>query len=227
MARSTLPLSALIRHRLSREVGRIDKHAPFVVALAYPSPYRAGMSSLGFLQIYRAIQNEPGMAVRARVPCPTTRRETRPPVTYESQRPLGEYPGHRALGRLRARARRRGRRLLEASASRRCARSATSAHPFVLAGGPLTFSNPVPLGAVRRRHRHGRGRRARRRGAARAPRRAVAATPRSPRSRATPHVFVPVRHGEHAAAVAQCDDDALARVGAHPRRPTPSSRTCS
>ena len=56
-------LLATIRRRLAAEVGRIDRSAPFRVCLAYPSPYRAGMSSLGFLQIYKAIQGEPGMAV--------------------------------------------------------------------------------------------------------------------------------------------------------------------
>jgi hypothetical protein len=54
--------TATIRRRLSEEIGRIDKHAPWRIALAYPSPYRVGMSSLGYLQIYKKIQEEPGMA---------------------------------------------------------------------------------------------------------------------------------------------------------------------
>src|SRR5204863_5253991 len=33
---------ALIRKRLADETGRLDKDAPFRVALAYPSPYRVG-----------------------------------------------------------------------------------------------------------------------------------------------------------------------------------------
>ena len=52
----------LIRDRLAREVGRIDKHAPWRVALTYPSPYSVGMSSLGYQQIYRLIQGMPGVA---------------------------------------------------------------------------------------------------------------------------------------------------------------------
>ena len=48
----------IARRRLAAERGRIDKEAPFTVALCYPSPYRVGMSSLGYLSIYRAIQNE-------------------------------------------------------------------------------------------------------------------------------------------------------------------------
>ena len=50
------------KERLSSEIGRMDKVAPFTVALAYPSPYGAGMSSLGYQRIYRAIQETPGMA---------------------------------------------------------------------------------------------------------------------------------------------------------------------
>jgi hypothetical protein len=42
-----------VRRRLGEERGRIEKDAPFRVALAYPSPYRVAMSSLGYLQIYR------------------------------------------------------------------------------------------------------------------------------------------------------------------------------
>ena len=38
------------------------KEAPFTVALAYPSPYGAGMSSLGYQRIYRAIMEAPGFA---------------------------------------------------------------------------------------------------------------------------------------------------------------------
>ena len=52
----------LIKQRLSDEIGRIDKDAPRRVALAYPSPYSVAMSSLGYQQIYRAIQAIPGTA---------------------------------------------------------------------------------------------------------------------------------------------------------------------
>src|SRR5215204_3780155 len=87
---------ATIRERLASETGRIDKHAPFRIALAYPSPYHAGMSSLGFLQIYRAIQDEPGMACeRAFLPDDAGGRSDRKPdvpLTYEGLRPLGDFP---------------------------------------------------------------------------------------------------------------------------------------
>ena len=51
------------RTRLQLERGRIDKQAPFTIALGYPSAYRVAMSSLGLQQIYKAIQLEPGMAL--------------------------------------------------------------------------------------------------------------------------------------------------------------------
>ena len=45
---------------LADETGRIDKDAPNAVALAYPSPYAAGMSSLGYQRIYRSVQELDG-----------------------------------------------------------------------------------------------------------------------------------------------------------------------
>ena len=83
---------AIIRRRLAAEVGRVDKHAPFRVALSYPSPYHTGMSSLGFQQIYRSVQAEPGMAAdRAFLPDDDDDART-VAVTYEQLRPIGDYP---------------------------------------------------------------------------------------------------------------------------------------
>ncbi|HEX4474496.1 MAG TPA: radical SAM protein, partial [Polyangiaceae bacterium] len=86
---------ALIRQRLADETGRIEKDAPFRVALAYPSPYRVGMSSLGYQRIYRALQAMPGVACE-RAFLPDGADEPRPcdvemPVTYESLRPLVDF----------------------------------------------------------------------------------------------------------------------------------------
>ena len=60
-----MPSSTLrerIRRRLADETGRIAKEAPFTVALCYPSPYRVGMSSLGYQRIYRSLMEAPGLA---------------------------------------------------------------------------------------------------------------------------------------------------------------------
>ncbi len=139
-------LHATIRRRLGSEVGRIDKSAPFRVCLAYPSPYRAGMSSLGFLQIYKAIQAEEGMAAERAFLADDEAGEGDTPLTYEGLRTLGEFPvvatsvayELELAGLIK---------LLEAAGIPPLRTARTERHPFILAGGPLTFSNPLPLAA--------------------------------------------------------------------------------
>ncbi len=140
-----------IRQRLVDEVGRIPKAAPFTVALCYPSPYRAGMSSLGYQRIYRALMEAPGLACEraflddecesdaARVP--------ERPVTYESLRPIDDLPvlafsvayELEIAGVIR---------MLEAAGVPPRRRDRDARHPVVIAGGPLTFSNPLPLAGL-------------------------------------------------------------------------------
>lgn len=138
----------LIRTRLAREVGRIDKDAPWRVALTYPSPYTVGMSSLGFQQIYRLLQAMPGIACeRVFLPDGGDRpgvTEVEAPVSYEALRPLGEFPliavsvayELELAGLLR---------MLHAAGVPVLAKDRDANHPLVIAGGPLTFSNPLPL----------------------------------------------------------------------------------
>jgi hypothetical protein len=139
----------LIRSRLAREVGRIDKQAPWRVALTYPSPSAVGMSSLGFQQIYRLLQALPGVACeRVFLPDGADRAEARAeldaPVSYEGLRPLGEFPLIAAsvayelelAGLLR---------MLDAAGIPVRADQRGTRGPLVIAGGPLTFSNPLPL----------------------------------------------------------------------------------
>ena len=143
MAREPL---APIRDRLAREVGRLDKRADTTVGLVYPSPYRAGMSSLGFQQIYKLIQQADGFACeRAFLPDSADRAEVAA-VSYEGLRPLRDFPilafsvayELELAGLVQ---------LLEAAQIPSLRRERGEAHPFVLAGGPLTFSNPLPLAA--------------------------------------------------------------------------------
>lgn len=128
-------------------MGRLDKQAPYTVALLYPSPYATAMSSLGYQRIYRAINEAPGFACE-RVFLDDeaeTRleRQTRP-ITYESRRGLDAYPLVGAsvayegeiAGFLR---------MLDAANIPPVREERDERHPFVLAGGPLTFSNPLPL----------------------------------------------------------------------------------
>jgi radical SAM superfamily enzyme YgiQ (UPF0313 family) len=138
----------LAKQRLELERGRIDKQAPFTVALSYPSPYRVGMSSLGMLQIYRQIQTEPGMACE-RVFLPDgvgTGPFSDMPLSYEGLRPLGDFPvialsvayELELAGLVQ---------LLEAASIPSLRSERDEHHPLIVAGGPLTFSNPLPLGA--------------------------------------------------------------------------------
>lgn len=129
------------------ERGTIFKDAPERVALLYPSPYHVGMSSLGFQTIYREINSvAQRVAERAFLPDdPEAFRRTGGPLsTYESGRPLGDYPviavsvayELELAGMLEA---------LELAGVPVLAEERDERHPFVLCGGPLTNSNPLPL----------------------------------------------------------------------------------
>ena len=142
--------SERVRERLAAEIGGARKQAPLMVALAYPSPYAAGMSSLGFQRIYRAINETEGMACERAFLDDEAERDLAAqtqPRTYESLRPLEDFSivafsvayeielaGVVAM---------LDRAQIPALREERDAR-----HPFVLGGGPLTFSNPLPLAAT-------------------------------------------------------------------------------
>ncbi|MDH3200729.1 MAG: B12-binding domain-containing radical SAM protein [Myxococcales bacterium] len=132
---------------LRDEIGAIDKEAPESVALVYPSPYRVAMSSLGYQTIYRTINSIDGMAAhRAFLPddIEAWRHSGMPLVTYERLRPVSDYPviafsvayETELAGLIET---------LELSGIPPLASDRTSRHPIVFAGGPLTFSNPLPL----------------------------------------------------------------------------------
>jgi len=139
---------ALIRARLDEEVGTIRREAPRRIALVYPSPYHVAMSSLGFQSIYGILNRIDGwVAERAFLPddVEAWRRARLPLVTYEGETPIGgceviafsvayelELTGLfdcLALAGVPVAAHERG-----------------GQHPLIVAGGPLTFSNPLPLG---------------------------------------------------------------------------------
>ena len=150
MRRAGSQLEALVRKRLADETGRISKEAPFMVALAYPSPYAAGMSSLGYQRIYRAIMEASGLACERvfldddaeSAPLSQTR-----PLSYESRRPLEAFPVvalsvayELELAGVVA--------MLDAANIPVLREERNDSHPFILAGGPLTFSNPLPLACM-------------------------------------------------------------------------------
>ncbi len=208
-----------IRHRLADEVGRLSKEAPTTIALAYPSPYGAGMSSLGYQRIYRALMESPGLACERAFLDDEAETDvalqTRP-VTYESQKPLEAFPivafsvaYEIELQGLVA--------MLDAAGIPAKRSERREDHPFILAGGPLTFSNPLPLAGlvdavivgeaeelvieVVRTLEATRGRDAQLDALAK-----------------IPHVFVPARHGAILPPVAKVDD---ALVPAHSAIRTP------
>ncbi|MCS6857652.1 MAG: B12-binding domain-containing radical SAM protein [Sandaracinaceae bacterium] len=146
MAKHREALRAEVRKRVSEEVGPPPLSASERIALIYPSPYHVGMSSLGFLQIHRLINDSGRAADRAFLPDdPSDYYRTRTPLfTYELERPVGDYPilaisvayELEIAGVIQ---------VLELSGVPPLARDRDHRHPLVVMGGPLTFSNPLPL----------------------------------------------------------------------------------
>jgi radical SAM superfamily enzyme YgiQ (UPF0313 family) len=136
-----------IRRRVREEEGTLRKPATLRVALCHPSPYAAAMSSLGFQTIYREINLHPdASAERAFLPDePADYRKNRTPIlTYENETPLSDFPViafsiayELELPGIFE--------MLDLSGIPLLRRDRTGKHPFVIAGGPLTYSNPAIL----------------------------------------------------------------------------------
>ena len=137
--------------RLADEIGTLHKQADLAFALCYPSPYHVGMSSLGFQSIYRALHALPGCtAERAFLPDDVAEmhRPSEDLCTYESGRPVSDFrvvafslASELELAGLVTCLDLAG---IPALAAERAAHART--FPLVVVGGPLTFSNPVPVG---------------------------------------------------------------------------------
>jgi radical SAM superfamily enzyme YgiQ (UPF0313 family) len=135
------------RARVRGEQGTLFKQAPIRVALCYPSPYFVGMSSLGYQAIYREINQHLGAcAERAFLPddVEAYRRRALPLFTLESQTPVSAFPivafsvaYELELAGLFT--------VLELSGIPLLSQERSHRHPLIVAGGPLTFSNPDPL----------------------------------------------------------------------------------
>lgn len=115
------------------------------MALVYPSPYRVGMSSLGFQWIAHLLA-EAGFGVeRVFLPDdPEAWAKSRlPPLSMETGTPLGAFPllcvslayEPELAGLVQ---------LLDLAGIPAQRADRTPGHPKVLLGGPLTFSNPLP-----------------------------------------------------------------------------------
>ena len=132
-----------IQRRLATEHGRIERHGRRRIGLVYPSPYKVGMSSLGFQTIYRALNGlDDTVAERAFLPDPSD--ADGPILAYESFRPVADSPvvafsiayELELFGLLTC---------LEGMGLAALAKERDSRAPLVIAGGPLTFVNPWPL----------------------------------------------------------------------------------
>jgi radical SAM superfamily enzyme YgiQ (UPF0313 family) len=136
-----------LRACLADERGTLFKQAPLRVALCYPSTYHVGMSSLGFQAIYREIHSHSGAAAeRAFLPddVEAFRASGTELLTVETQGPASQA-GLLAFsvaweleitGLLE---------MLSLAGLPLLREERGPAHPLVVAGGPLTFSNPAPL----------------------------------------------------------------------------------
>ncbi|WP_373047072.1 radical SAM protein [Vulgatibacter sp.] len=140
-------LKQQIEARLADEQGTLIKDAPVRVALCYPSPYHVAMSSLGFQTIYREIHQHPAAtAERSFLPddVEAWRASRTPLFTYESGRPVSEHDivafsvayEIELVGLLD---------VLDLSGLPVLREERGPEHPLVVAGGPLTFSNPVTM----------------------------------------------------------------------------------
>ena len=144
---SSYELKKQVERLLDDEIGTIYTEGPVRVALVYPSPYRLGMSSLGFQTIYRQLNERKDVSCeRSFLPDdPDAYRSSRTPLfTFESKYPVGDADivamsvayETEVLGMLDC---------LELSGLPLLASERSDRDPLLILGGPLTFSNPLPV----------------------------------------------------------------------------------
>ncbi len=151
MASTQWQAVSAVRKLAEQEQGAICKQAKQRIALVYPSPYHVAMSSLGYQTIYRLINAQSGFAAdRAMLPtrdrdsAEQTSQKKPPLLTIESERPVGQYSivafsvayELEIAGLLEC---------LELAGIPVLRSERGDKHPLIVAGGPLTFSNPVPI----------------------------------------------------------------------------------
>ncbi len=131
------------REFLAAERGTLYKEAETRIALVYPSPYRAAMSSLGYQQIYRILHAMPHVAAD-RAMLPDEGDDERGFVTLETGQPVGGYPmlAYSVAYELEIAG---VIETLELASIPALRDERAPHHPIIVAGGPLTFSNPAPL----------------------------------------------------------------------------------
>ncbi|MBI2377017.1 MAG: radical SAM protein [Deltaproteobacteria bacterium] len=143
-------LERALRERVAKERGEPSspRHAPLRVALAYPSPYRVAMSSLGFLQLHRILSDRPGTRVeRVTLPDPGERELhllTRTPLmTLESRSSAADFDVL-AISHAYELESAGIATLFELMGVPPRPKDRGPSDPLVVLGGPITFSNPLP-----------------------------------------------------------------------------------
>ncbi|MEC8423432.1 MAG: radical SAM protein, partial [Myxococcota bacterium] len=144
MARTDPERDAILR-RLQGERGNVFRAGGPRVAMLYPSPYRAGMSSLGYQWILHNLRQDGFSAERAFLPDDVegALRARRGLVTYETRTPLSKFRvvavslayELELAGLVQA---------LELAGIPPLRRDRGPWDPIIVLGGPLTFSNPLP-----------------------------------------------------------------------------------
>jgi radical SAM superfamily enzyme YgiQ (UPF0313 family) len=137
--------AAQIRQRLAAERGNAFSQGGAAIAMLYPSPYRAGMSSVGFQWIIKILRDAGYQVERAFLPddVDAWRKSRVPLYTYETKRPLAHFSvigvslayELELAGLIRA---------LELAGIPPLRKDRDHRHPRIVLGGPLTFSNPLP-----------------------------------------------------------------------------------
>lgn len=137
-------LTDILRERVARERGSTYVPGPHRVVMLYPSPYRAGMSSLGYQQVL-ALASDAGLSVeRAFLPddVDAWRVQRQPLVTCETLSPVGGFPlvavslayELEITGLIQA---------LELAGIPPLRRDRGPHHPQILIGGPISMASPL------------------------------------------------------------------------------------
>lgn len=135
----------VIKERLADEIGSHFQHGPKRVAMLYPSPYRAGMSSLGYQWTIEILANAGFSVERVFLPDDVDEWKKSGGVlcSYETQTPLSHFPvvGISLAYELEMAGMIQCLELAGIPALREARRPND---PIFILGGPITFSNPLP-----------------------------------------------------------------------------------
>jgi len=146
VSKARLELLNLTRGRAERERGPTFSLGHQRLAMAYPSPYRVGMSSLGYQWILQQLRDVGVSAERVFLPddVDAWRAARLAPLSCETETPLSHFPvifislayELEIAGLVH---------LLQLSGIPLLRRDRQQGDPLILLGGPITFSNPEPF----------------------------------------------------------------------------------